>query len=60
MSGIPAFDQPLEFEVIEGEVVLTGPDGLCASLTLRAAQESECRLPAALDSVDGSASDRPA
>ena len=59
MSGIPAFDQPLEFEVIEGEVVLTGPDGLCASLTLQAAQESERRLRAALDSVDGSASDSP-
>ncbi len=48
MGEIPAFDQPLEIEVIEGEVVINGPDGLCASLTLQAARESERRLRAAL------------
>jgi hypothetical protein len=51
MSAIPAFDQPLEIEIIEGEVVITGPDGLCASLTSEAARESARRLAEALDRI---------
>ena len=39
-----AFDTPLEIETVEGEVVITGPNGLCASLTVSAAIESAHRL----------------
>jgi hypothetical protein len=48
MSAIPAFDQPLEISVEDGEVVISGPDGLCASLTAQAARESARRLARAL------------
>ncbi len=42
-----AFDVPLEVTSVDGEVVITGPDGLCASLTLKAAITSARRLLAA-------------
>ena len=42
--AIPAFDEPLEIALEDGEVVITGPDGLCASLTPQAARESARRL----------------
>jgi hypothetical protein len=48
MSAVPAFDQALEVSVEDGEVVITGPDGLCASLTAEAARESARRLTVAL------------
>ena len=48
MPAIPAFDEPLEIALEEGEVVITGPDGLCASLTPEAARESLRRLSKAL------------
>jgi hypothetical protein len=49
---IAPFDQPLEVKVVEGEVVLSGPNGLNGSLTKAAARESARRLLAAL-AVDG-------
>jgi hypothetical protein len=51
---IPAYDEPLEIEVIEGEIVITGPDGFCGSLTPEAATESERRLRLALSRLAGS------
>jgi hypothetical protein len=51
MGAIPAFDQALEVSVEDGEVVITGPDGLCASLTAEAARESARRLADALSSL---------
>ncbi|MDB5422643.1 MAG: hypothetical protein JWQ29_59 [Phenylobacterium sp.] len=45
--SISAFDEPLEITCVEGEVVVTGPDGLHASLTPQAARESARRLAAA-------------
>jgi hypothetical protein len=53
MSAIQAFDQPLEVSVEDGEVVITGPDGLCASLTAQAARESARRLANALSRLPG-------
>jgi hypothetical protein len=57
MSAIPAFDEPLEIEIIEGEVVITGPDGLCASLTSEAARETSRRLAEAVARMKGAAGD---
>jgi hypothetical protein len=53
MSAVPAFDEALEISVEDGEVVITGPDGLCASLTAEAARESARRLAAALARLPG-------
>lgn len=39
-----AYDQPFSVTVVEGEVVISGPDGLRASLTPAAAIESATRL----------------
>jgi hypothetical protein len=50
---IPAFDQPLEVSLEGGEVVITGPDGLCASLTPEAARESARRLATAVARLPG-------
>jgi len=41
---IQTIDEPLLVEVVEGEVVVLGPDGLNGSLTPRAAEESGRRL----------------
>ena len=44
---IPSFEEPLEVVLIEGEVVITGPNGFCGSFTPAAAAESARRLAAA-------------
>lgn len=46
-------DTPLEVALVEGEVVITGPNGLGGSMTLRAARESAERLRRIVDQVDG-------
>jgi hypothetical protein len=43
-ANAPPFDVPMEVQVVDGEVVLTGPDGLNGSFTARAAAESAVRL----------------
>lgn len=43
-ANAPPFDVPLEVQVVDGEVVLTGPNGLNGSFTARAAAESAVRL----------------
>ena len=53
MTAIPVFDQPLEITVEDGEVVIMGPDVLCASLTADAARESARRLADALLRLPG-------
>ena len=53
MTAIPVFDEPLEVSTEDGEVVITGPDGLCASLTPQAARESVRRLAEALARLGG-------
>ena len=50
---MPAFDQPLEISIEDGEVVITGPDGLCASLTADAARESARRFATAVARLPG-------
>lgn len=49
--NIPAFDTAMNISVIDGEVVLMGPDGLCASFTVEAAREFAKRIIAAIDEV---------
>ncbi len=55
MAEIPVLDEPLEVSAESGEVVITGPDGLSASLTPRAAQESARRLAAVAEQIAGPA-----
>ncbi|HYE46304.1 MAG TPA: hypothetical protein VEA44_11095 [Caulobacter sp.] len=43
-NHLNAFDTPLEVQAVEGEIVITGPDGLSASLTVEAAIASAKRL----------------
>lgn len=43
-----AIDRPLEVERVDGEVVITGPDGINGSLTVDAARETAKRLSEAL------------
>ena len=50
---MPAFDQPLEVSVEDGEVVITGPYRLCASLTPDAARESARRFAIAVARLPG-------
>ena len=42
-----AYSEAMTVRVIEGEVVILGPDGLSAALTPEAAEESARRLKAA-------------
>ena len=44
MSSIPTFTTPMEVQMIDGEVVITGPDGMAAVFTPQAAVESAHRL----------------
>jgi hypothetical protein len=46
-KDLPAFETPLEVAIVDGEIVVTGPDGFCGSFTPQAARESGLRLLAA-------------
>ena len=48
-----AVDQPLEVVVVEGEIAITGPEGVAISLTLAAAAASARRLQAAVEEAGG-------
>lgn len=48
-----AFDTPLEVKAVDGEIAITGPDGLCASFTQEAAIASAKRLLAAAGEASG-------
>jgi hypothetical protein len=50
----PAFDEPLEVSPVEGEIAITGPDGLCGSFTVQAAIASAQRLLDAVEILTGS------
>jgi hypothetical protein len=45
-NHIPVCTEPLEVQMVDGEVVITGPDGFCGSFTRQAAEESARRLTA--------------
>lgn len=45
--------QPLEVAVVGDEIVITGPGGLSAALTLDAVKASIERLKAAVEQIDG-------
>ena len=47
------FDTPLEVAIADGEIVITGPDGLAGSMTLDAALKSAERLRAAAEQAGG-------
>jgi len=47
------FDTPLEVTVADGDIVITGPNGLSSALTLEAAARSADRLRAAVDQAGG-------
>ena len=48
-----AFCEPMTVQVVEGEVVVLGPDGIGASLTPAAARESGRRLIEAAAAAQG-------
>jgi hypothetical protein len=45
------FDIPMAVHLVEGEVVVLGPDGVAVSLTVAAAEESARRLQAVVDAA---------
>lgn len=46
-------NEPIEVSAVDGEIVITGPNGFAGSLSLEAARKSIERLQAAVDSIDG-------
>jgi hypothetical protein len=48
-----AFDTPFEARLVEGEIVITGPDGFNGSMTIEAARASMASLQSALDGAGG-------
>jgi hypothetical protein len=60
----PTEDQPLEVAAVEGDVVITGPDGIHGALTPDAARRSARRLENAASSAaysrDSDAADKEA
>lgn len=47
----PAFKEPMTVMVVDGEIVVLGPDAVAVSITPEAAKESGQRLIAAADAV---------
>jgi hypothetical protein len=47
----PAFDEPMTVRVVDGEIVILGPDAVGVSLTPEAAAESGRRLMAAAEAA---------
>jgi hypothetical protein len=41
---LDAFRDPMNVHVVDGEIVILGPDGVAVSLTIEAAEESARRL----------------
>jgi hypothetical protein len=41
---LEAIDEPMDVCVVEGEVAVLGPDGICGSFTAEAAEASGARL----------------
>jgi hypothetical protein len=59
LKDVPAFDVPFEVGVVDGEVVIMGPDGFCGSFTKEAARESSRRLAAAAGGDDNPTYQKP-
>lgn len=47
----PAFKEPMTVMVVDGEIVVLGPDAVAVSITPEAAEESGRRLMAAAETV---------
>jgi hypothetical protein len=45
------FSEPMTVQVIEGEIVVLGPDGVAVSMTVEAAAESARRLSQAVEAA---------
>ncbi len=57
--AIGPFTEPLQISVVDGEVVLHGPDGIAGSFTPEAAAESAERLLAAAEDARRAAAGQP-
>lgn len=53
MTSRPVFDEPSKTVVVDGEIVVFGPEGVGHSFTPQAARETARRLSHAADEADG-------
>jgi hypothetical protein len=47
----PAYSEPMRVRIVDGEIVVLGPDGIAVSITVECAEESGRRLIAAAEQL---------